>query len=556
MALPYLGQKSGVDTLRTIESATMSKSQRSKSHILTAVAVLLLALHAGLAYHSLRIKSVTYDELTHLPAGMAAAATGEIKLNRQHPPLVKWLAGFAANTSNPKLPLDDPSYAQDREWEFGSKTLFSPGNDHWQILHRGRLPIVGFSILAGWIIFLWAKRRSSELGALFALSLWAFSPSALAHARWVTMDTAVTALGMLTLYLWWQVCEADRPQAIRLAALCGIALGLTLGAKFSGLVLIPAMALADVLATIPRDEKMSWIRARAILWSTVGAFAAIVLWALYLFPADPLFYFKDLGHLYADLDADYRFFLAGHFYEGRIPHYFLATYLLKSTPPELLVSLAMLPVLIWRRSTQDLFLVMPALAWFTATSTMASNQGHRYILLLYPLLFVLAASLVPLAAQSRRKSLGFGFLGLLVLTQGLEVANHHPDYLPYFNRLAGGPLTGPYWLDDSNIDWNQDIGRAAEWLDAKGIESVRTIFFGQTNPEHYGLKRTPFRRSDWKDAPRPGAYLVSAHVLSRGLELKEYEGYHSDWLVRYRPVDVLGGSLYLYVFPEPDLAGR
>ncbi len=518
-------------------------------------ALLLLAVHAGLAYQSLRIKSVTYDELTHLPAGMAIAASGDIELNRQHPPLVKWLAGIAANTADPHIPFDDPSYSPEQEWEFGAKTLFAPENDHWRILRRGRLPTVGFSILAGWIIFLWARRRSGELGALFAVGLWAFSPSALAHARWVTMDAAVTALGMLSLYLWWRLCESsDRPQALRWAVLAGFALGLTLGAKFSGLVLIPAMVLADVLATVGRHRRdMSawkrWIRGRAFLWSTLGAVASATLWVLYLFPADPLFYLKDLSRLYADLEPDYRFYLAGQFREGRFPHYFLATFLLKSTPPELLIAVAGSALLLWRRSSQDLFLVVPALAWFAATTTMASNQGHRYILLLYPLLFITAAGLAPLVAKSQRVSLARLALVALLLTQALEVVNHHPDYLPYFNRLAGGPLAGPYWLDDSNVDWNQDIGRAAAWLDAKGIDSVRTIFFGRTHPEFYGLHREPFRRSDWKDGPRPGAYLVSAHVLSRGLELEAFEGYHSDWLIRYQPTDVLGGSLYLYVFP-------
>ena len=546
------------DTIRT-----MSQSQQhgqpphssSKSFATTLAALFLLAIHVGLAYQSLRIKSVTYDELTHLPAGMAIAASQEIQLNRQHPPLVKWLAGLAANTTDPHIPFDDPSYSPEKEWEFGAKTLFAPENDHWQMLRRGRLPTVGFSVLAGWVIFLWARRRSGEIGALFAVGLWAFSPSALAHARWVTMDAAVTALGMLSLYLWWRVCEStERAHALRWALVAGLALGLTLGAKFSGLVLIPAMVLADFLVTAVRFRMdMSawkhWIRARAMLWSALGAVAAVTLWTLYLFPADPLFYLKDLSRLYADLEPDYRFYLAGQFQEGRFPHYFLATFLLKSTLPELLIAAAVAAILLWRRSHHDLFLVIPAFAWFAATTIMASNQGHRYILLLYPLLFVAAADFASSAIQSRRPALGRLVLGALVLTQALEVANHHPDYLPYFNRLAGGPLAGPYWLDDSNVDWNQDIGRAAAWLDAKGIDSVRTIFFGRTHPEHYGLKREPFRRSDWKDGPRPGAYLISAHVLSRGLELKEFEGYNSDWLIRYQPTDVLGGSLYLYVFP-------
>jgi hypothetical protein len=45
--------------------------------------------------------------------------------------------------------------------------------------------------------------------------------------------------------------------------------------------------------------------------------------------------------------------------------------------------------------------------------------------------------------------------------------------------------------------------------------------------------------------------VISAHWLVHGLHLARTQGAHSDWLRRYQPRDVLGGSLYLYVFPEP-----
>ena len=524
----------------------------SKAYLPALGALGLLLIHGVLAYHSLRIKSVTYDELTHLPAGMANVATGEIVLNRQHPPLVKWLAGLAANTTHPEIPLDGEAFAEKKEWHFGAELLFSERNDHWQILRRGRTPTVALSMLGGLVVFLWARRRSGDAGAFFALGLWTFSPSLLAHARWVTMDAAVTALGMLTLYLWWRLCQYDSEgrKVWGLTLGTGVALGLTLGAKFSGLVLIPAMALADVLVHgLPSTEPVALIKRRAAQWSVIAVSAWLTLWCLYLFPTDPFVYFTDLGNLYADLKSDYRFYLAGSFQAGNFPHYFLATYLLKSTPVELLVTVAVFPLMWVHRRRDNVFLVVPAGAWFVATSLLASNQGHRYILLLYPLVFVLAAEAVPALASVQRRTLVIAVLVALPLGQALETLGHHPDYLPYFNRMAGGPLAGPYWLDDSNVDWNQDIGRLAPWLEAKGIGPVYTVFFGNTDPEFYGIERRPFLRSDWKDGPRPGAYVVSAHVLSRGLELKQFEGYNSDWLLRYEPEDVLGGSLYLYVFP-------
>ena len=56
--------------------------------------------------------------------------------------------------------------------------------------------------------------------------------------------------------------------------------------------------------------------------------------------------------------------------------------------------------------------------------------------------------------------------------------------------------------------------------------------------------------SDWWRAPRPGDYVISAEYLVRGLDLADTEGAASDWLRRYRPAGVLGGTLYLYRFPQ------
>lgn len=521
----------------------------------SVAAALLLCLHGWIALHSLSQKSLTFDETSHLPAGLALVATGEIHINRQHPPLVKQLAGLAALTADPVLPLDGAAYRQAEEWEFGRQVLFHPENDRRALLHRGRLPIVGFSILAGLVVFLWTRRRSGDAGALFALTLWTFSPSMLAHARWVTMDMAVTATGLLCLFLFWRLCDAAPagPVPLPRALGFGIALGFALGAKFSGLVLIPAMILADLLCRRPHELK-TWLLYRARLWLTASIAAWLVLWTLYLFPADPFVYFRDVAQIYASLKPDYLFYLAGTFQSEGFPHYFLATYALKSTPVELLSTLAVLAVAasrVWRRDPAlkpDLFLIVPAGAWFTATTLMASSQGHRYILMLYPLVFILAGTLVPTSLGRLPGRTALALWLALGLGQALETALHHPDYIPYFNRLAGGPTAGPLWLDDSNVDWSQDAGRLGPWLAAKGIDSVRLGLQRNAAPHLPGIRHEPLHLTDWRDGPEPGAYVISGHVLARGLEMKQLHGYQSDWLHRYEPVDVLGGSLYLYIF--------
>lgn len=527
-----------------------------------AVFLLLLA-HALLGLQGIWVHSVTYDERTHLPSGMAAAATGEIVLNRQHPPLVKLLAGAAANTARPVLPLANAAFRERREWDFGQEVLYGAGNDAQQLLRRGRLATLALSLLGGLFVYLWSRRLFGGAGGLFSVALWTFSPSILGHDGWVTMDAPLAALATGALYFTWRAFAGppEERRRSRWALGAGLLLGLALASKFSALVFVAAtlplllwrpggegvVVSASYWRGRFRQAREEKLLGRAILPLVLAAAAA--LWTCYFFPRDPLFYLHDLGLLYRDLKPDYVFYLAGEF-SRRFPHYFAATFALKSTPVELLL-VPLIGLAVWherRRPELLAFLVWPALLFFVATSVMATNQGHRYLLPCYPLLFVLAGS-VPafLAPRLRRSGL---LLAVLAAAQAYEAWWHHPDHLSYFNIFAGGPRSGPQWLDDSNVDWGQDVGRLPGFLEEHGIRHIRGLFMGPINPGIYGVSWEPVTTGDLRDAPRPGAYVVSAHMLARGLQLAQDKGWNSDWLHRYQPVDVLGGSLFLYVFPE------
>ncbi len=519
--------------------------------ILFAIAALLLAAHAALAVHSLWRKSTAFDEASHLPAGLALAATGEAWLNPQHPPLVKLLAGWAASTLEPRLPLEDEPYRDRREWDFGHQVLYELGNDAMALLRRGRLPVVALSVLGGLVTFLWSRRRYGDPAGLASLTLYAFSPTVLAHARFVTMDAAVSAGAVLTLYLWWRATA--RAPRFDLEAACGLGLGIALAAKFSGLILLPAMALAELAANGPRR---SWGR-RLRAWAVVLGVAALVVELAYLWPDDLLRYVKDVRLVYADTRPDYPYYLAGEFRVGGFPHYFLAALALKSTLPGLAAMLGGLSLAALRRRAwrDDLYLWLPAAVWLAVTSYAAANQGVRYVLPLYPLLFVLAGGLVPLAWERRHRGIRW-LLVLLLAAHVSEAARTHPDYVPYFHQLAGGVRGGPRWLAKSDLDWGQDLYRLPGWLAERGVERIRLLYLGTGVPEYFGVVYEPVTDGDWRFAPRAGAYVISAECLVRGLHQAETRGWKSDWLRRYEPVDVLGGSLYLYFFaPSTDAVG-
>ncbi len=512
--------------------------------------VLLLAVHASLAIHSLWIKSTTYDEVVHLPAALAMVATGEDPINPEQPPLVKLLAGLAASVHDPNVPLDAESYRARKPWDFGGEVLYRSGNDAMELLCTGRLPTVALSLVGGLVVFLWSRRRWGDVAGFFSLSLYAFSPTVLAHARWVTMDIAVSTGVVLTLYFWWRATTGEPSR--RLDLVCGLALGLALAAKYSGLLLLPAMILTELLAGRRAD-----FRRRLARWGLLLPVAVLVVQLAYLWPDDLLRYIRDATQIYTHRNPDYQQYLAGSFSPNGWPHYFVVAAAVKSALPGLIAALAGLGLALWRRERwrDDLYLWLPAVLWLAFVSLTAVNRGVRYLMPIYPLLFILAGG-VAARWLAFRRPLGGVLAALLVLAQASEAIKAHPDYLPYFNQLAGGVRGGPHWLDDSNLDWGQDLYRLPGWLEERGIERVRLLYFGTGDPDHFGVPAEHFPGRDWAVSPRPGAYVVSANQLVRGLLQARERGWQSDWLNRYQPVDVLGGTLYLYVFPGDEPDGR
>lgn len=556
--------------------------------------VVLLACHGGLAVSSMAVKSVTNDELSHLPAGLAAVATGEIHLNPQHPPLVKLLAGLAASTANPALPLDGRAYRQGNQWTFGRAVLFEEGNDHRALLFRGRLPVVGLSVLGGLGVFLWSRQRFGPGGGLLSLALYAFSPTVIAHGRLVTMDAAVAAGTVWALFLWWRLTRGPGGEGVAgrvrpgAAIGCGVVLGLALGAKFSGLILLPAMAAADLAAhgLVPGNGRaagatrrprwrslVSRVGFEARTWLWVGVAAAPVVYLLYLLPDDPFRYLWDLGTLYSPNDPNRPYYLAGRFSTAGFPHYFLGALAAKTSVAGLVAMIGGLGIAFasaagrrprWR---DDLYLWLPATLWLWVHSVFALDLGVRYMLPVYPLLFILAGGLVPslvrwAAASSRSRPLvrvaAVALPVALAVAQLSAAVASYPDYLPFFNRLTRSGVGEHHlpWLDDSNLDWGQDLARLGPWLDRKGIRGARVLYYGAGVPESYGVERQKVARSDWWEAPRPGDYVVSVTYLLRGLYVADQTGAATDWLRRYEPSDALGGTLYLYRFgPEVATAG-
>jgi hypothetical protein len=122
----------------------------------------------------------------------------------------------------------------------------------------------------------------------------------------------------------------------------------------------------------------------------------------------------------------------------------------------------------------------------------------------------------------------------------------HPDYLAYFNELAGSEPEKA--LVDSDLDWGQDTKRLGARLQELGARSVFLASF--TNARFQEEHGFPVIYEVHPTMPGPGwnAIGVSAWKLGRlgTRRLSEI----ALWPDRYKPAERVGKSFLLYHFPE------
>src|SRR4030042_2665580 len=133
---------------------------------------------------SIENDSLTMDELAHLPAGYSYLTQKDMRLNPEHPPLIKDLAAVPLLFIREiKFPSDIKSWTDDvnAQWDFGFHFLYGMGNPVDKMIFWGRSPMILMLILLGFYVFKWARELFGNKAALLALFLFSFSPTLLPH---------------------------------------------------------------------------------------------------------------------------------------------------------------------------------------------------------------------------------------------------------------------------------------------------------------------------------------------------------------------------------------
>ncbi len=489
-----------------------------------AVLAIILSAFCLQAFLALPKLSATTDEVAHIVAGYSYWHTRDFRLNPEHPPLAKLLAAFPLLFIHPKFDPTQEDWKRAAEYPLGYDFLYQNNAD--QILFWSRVPMVLMAAIGLLATFLWARDMFGVPAGFFAAGLYAFSPNLLAHGMLVTTDVPLAAFTVLTLYMFWK----------RRDLYAGLALGIAMASKFSGVFLPMLIAILCVA----RDGRGALKRL-----VIMGATSLLVIEASYFFSASPLLYFTNGRTVNTQVVPNYPFYLFGQLKPGGWWYYFLIAFAVKATIPTLL--LLAVTTIEARNGFIDRWgeiTLMTTIALFFVITTIGANQiGFRYLLPVFPLIFIWAGRVVSQLAASRG---GIVAITVLLVWQTWAAVHTFPNYIPYFNELAGGPAGGPAILDDSNVDWGQGLKQAAEYVRSHRLENVHMYSFSPLdNPPYYGLPPNIPRSEVFEklvsNRPAKGVYIISAHYAVR------MRTANPVWNI-YKPIDRIGESLWVYAF--------
>src|SRR3989338_7665710 len=183
-------------------------------------------------------ESAVMDELAHIPAGYSYLKYQDMRLNPEHPPLLKDLAALPLAFMELNFPAELKAWTTDvnGQWIMGDEFLYKSGNDPDRIVWWSRLGPIALTVLLGFFLFKFGTEFFSAKVGLVALILFAFSHAVLAHGKYVTTDVAA-AFGFFTAlcYFLRYLKEPSRKNLIWAGVFFGIAQAL----KFSLVLLIP-----------------------------------------------------------------------------------------------------------------------------------------------------------------------------------------------------------------------------------------------------------------------------------------------------------------------------
>ena len=529
---------------------------------ISAATFLVLAVLAA------RIETPTIDEFAHVPAGCVYWTQQRFDLYAENPPLMKMamaIPPLIAGATVPEFQLPPDAWTP---WRYGYGFLAANETRYLSLFWYARLVPVFCVLLTGVVLYLWVGELFGVAAASVAASLFYLNPNVLAHGHLATVDAGSMLAIFLACYaLHWAY---RRPSSARVA-LVGVAWGVALLTKFSAVLLLPVFL---VLVLVKRWR--AWRRlAIELLCLFTAAWLVLNLGLGFKGTGSPLGSFKLVsgfgtavqGRLPASVpvalpvdwvvgfdqqkldteQGEFRNYMFGEWSRHGWWYYNVVAFIVKNPLP--LLGLLVVCPWFWRKRRDrrwDLLEVVLPLSVLLGSMMFFSrlNIGVRYLLPMFPFVFVLSASVWHEARRWRA-----WVAGGVLLAHAVVALWAFPAYLSYFNLAVGGSGQGHHVLLDSNLDWGQDLYRLPSVLRNLGVTGkVGLLYFGHVHPRVYGIEYELAPA-----VPTEGVLAVSLQYLMGGSYVATTPDWafapigasHAAWLREYEPV-AKAGSIWVF----------
>ncbi len=566
-----------------------NQKPRQVVSILTVLLALIAILRIISAYPNI---SQAYDEPAHIACGMEWLDKGTFRLEPLHPPLARVAAAIGPYLAGARLP--EVRIIHDKAGD--SYDIYAAGNEilnaqnHYRrslVLSRlAELPLFGVAVF---LVFIWARNLFGVWPALLSVLLFTTLPPILAFTGLAYVDFSLAVFLPLSLFAFAKWLHTPSASG---ATILGLAAGLAVLSNFTALLFMPVCLLAITVCwwwggrTSPSTTGIPWRRLAA------GAFVSVlcalfIVWGGYRFSVSPLSkvfakpaqdiaavnglpgplkalalrtvalnppipappFVKGIVDAWLFNKNSPSSYAMGKIKRGGFWYFYWLDLGVKTPIAFLLLAVPGIAyAFISVRARRDWRMISPAasaIAVLLVSMVVKVDLGIRHILFIYPLLAVSTAGAVCALRELRSRWSGFAWSVLLLLVgwQVISSAAAHPDYIAYFNEIAGS-RPEHFFVFGCDLDCGQDVERLSQAVRSRGISHLTLRVW--TSADLTRLNLPPF------DTLQPyqhsnGWIAISLLHLQSGDEIRnlgDRDAY--SWLNSYQPVANVGKTIRLY----------
>ena len=568
---------------------SQSAPRRSLSRATAVSAAIVILLFFASCLHSAKRDSVSWDESQHLYSGWLSWERGDFGYNPEVPPLVKMWDAIPLLHRDIKQPAFTGDHFKKEGFVLGQRFLAANGID--QTLIPARVMASLLTVFLATLLFFCAREMFGDKAAMFTLLLFCLDPNFLAHGAYVTTDIGASLTMLAAVYAFYRYMQ--RPTVARMI-IVGLAVGLAMTAKFTGVFIVPVLCLIAVIDFWRSGTKSPSPRQLITAIVVISLIGVGCIWTLYHFRyaarpsalqlnptseaylqklASPLsrraltmmskLHLLPEAYIYGLADTkisagDLPSYFFGLDYAGAPHWYFPAAFLIKSTLPFLILLVLTMAVVFrgrWQMRREIVFLTVPPLFIFLLSTSSNLGIGYRHLFPMFPMLYILIAGCASYLVSKNPKFI-YGFV-VLLLWQLVTTVTARPGLLAYANEAWGGPSETHLYLSDSNVDWGQQLKAVRHYLETHPSQPCYFAYFAQgpVDFRDYGIncRVLPTGSALWtgldtmrfgEDPNVSGTVLISDGVLA-GADMPGKENPYAQF-ESIRPAGVIDRGLYIY----------